>query len=697
MEKKKYLAMGISLLLGMGISVSAEADSSVTLNTVYVTADRNNLQDDEYAGGLLGRTANVGVLGRQDYMKSPLSSTSVTSKAIFNAKNGSSTFSNAVTLNPVLQSVGGNAWNDIKMKGFTVSLHDIYVDGIQGLMCQATIPTNFLERIDVTAAPATLTNGGAVISGTSYGTVDLIPKRAGNKPIREIKGSFSGKSNYETALDFGDRFGANKEWGIRFNGSYQDGIGEVDRENMRRADLFINVDYTKENTKFNVFTGHFGVDERGIDYPFSIDDALELPKPPSDAAGFQAPWTQLKYDNDIVGFSLEHNLADNVTIFAKGGYHEENYFHCLDMYFPTLMDDKGNFEAYIEDLPLKIFRKSFSVGLRSDFKTGDVIHHTVISTDKSWMSEVMADQPEGFKSPKFNGNIYDNSIAKSIKPDVPYVWGDWDYSSTFGVSVIDNMEFGALGIMAGLRYQKEDQSSGYKEFGVAPSLGLSYQILPEISIYGNLTQGMIPGRIVPKKYANKGEFLKPTKTTQSEVGIKWDNKKVGGSISLYTVSKQVPIANPKTKILAYDGIQESTGFQMTVFGEPIKNLSLVGGIAYTATKNNGGSSDGKEWSATPRWNATLALDYQATEQFSVNSRLVYNSEAWLDGDNTRKVPAWTRVDVGATYVWNKDTQPITLSCNVLNVFNNRYWYGAGWGSVYLAHARSAVISLAYSF
>ena len=243
MEKKKYLAMGISLLLGMGISVSAEADSSVTLNTVYVTADRNNLQDDEYAGGLLGRTANVGVLGRQDYMKSPLSSTSVTSKAIFNAKNGSSTFSNAVTLNPVVQSVGGNAWNDIKMKGFTVSLHDIYVDGIQGLMCQATIPTNFLERIDVTAAPATLTNGGAVINGTSYGTVDLIPKRAGNKPIREIKGTFSGKSNYETALDFGDRFGANKEWGIRFNGSYQDGIGEVDRENMRRADLF-TVSYT---------------------------------------------------------------------------------------------------------------------------------------------------------------------------------------------------------------------------------------------------------------------------------------------------------------------------------------------------------------------------------------------------------------------------------------------------------------------
>ena len=81
------------------------------------------------------------------------------------------------------------------------------------------------------------------------------------------------------------------------------------------------------------------------------------------------------------------------------------------------------------------------------------------------------------------------------------------------------MEFGALGIMAGLRYQKEDQSSGYKEFGVAPSLGLSYQILPEISIYGNLTQGMIPGRIVPQEYANKGEFLKPTKTIQSEVGI----------------------------------------------------------------------------------------------------------------------------------------------------------------------------------
>ena len=70
MKKSTYAMMAAVLALTGGMSVQAE--NMTQLDTVYVTADRNNLQKDEYAGGLVGRSVDMGLMGKEDYMASLL-------------------------------------------------------------------------------------------------------------------------------------------------------------------------------------------------------------------------------------------------------------------------------------------------------------------------------------------------------------------------------------------------------------------------------------------------------------------------------------------------------------------------------------------------------------------------------------------------------------------------------------------------
>lgn len=151
----------------------------------------------------MGSSPAVGILGDKDYMEVPIQATSITAKAIDQVKIPNITISEAATLDPVVRSRGGNAYNDISIRGFNISPHDYFVDGIPGLMCQSSIGMNFVERLDIISGPATLTNGSSSYGKSGFGAIDLIPKKATNTPIRRFTETFSGRSSWTEALDIG--------------------------------------------------------------------------------------------------------------------------------------------------------------------------------------------------------------------------------------------------------------------------------------------------------------------------------------------------------------------------------------------------------------------------------------------------------------------------------------------------------------
>lgn len=691
--KKRIAVMMAMIALCHGGSLAAE---SHVLDEVFVYGDRRGDEYGTYVGEYVGQDVSVGILGRKPYDELPLSALSITTNAIEQSARPGSTLLDALTLDPQVTSRGGNAYNDINIRGFYVSPHDYLVDGIPGLMCQSSIPTNFLERIDIISGPATLTNGSSSYGKTTLGAVDLIPKKASDTPIFGFTETFSGRSTWSETVDIGKRFGHDKEWGVRINADYTKGTTYRKKEKMTTGNIFIDVDYDKDGTRANFFYGHNHVKEKAPDLPLKIGE-FKIPKPPKGSTNFQVSWADYSYTNDFMGLSFEQDFSPHLTWFLKAGYHDEDWYSCFESYYPTLYDDEGNYNSYIEQVPIRIFRKTLTSGFRSEFDTGIAHHTAVLSADKQWASGYWGDWAAGYDY-VYYGNIYNDSIEQSVKPNVDKIdWGADQKKISKGLSFLDTVEIRKWSILGGIRHQTEEVSGGYNSSAYSPSFGVMYHISPELSVYGNWMRSLIAGRTVPAWYANKGKYLDPVKTTQKEAGFKWNHKKMGATAAVFYVDQQLAMEDEATNTLGYNGRQKSKGFALTVFGNPSDKWHILGGFSVTNVSNEGGTYDGKHLAAVPKWNATLAADYEVNDQLSFNTRLIYNSRAWVDSMNTRKLPSWTRVDLGAKYTWNKDTNPVVLSVDVINVFGHRYWYGAGNNALYLGTPRTAVVSLGYSF
>ena len=87
--------------------------------------------------------------------------------------------------------------------------------------------------------------------------------------------------------------------------------------------------------------------------------------------------------------------------------------------------------------------------------------------------------------------------------------------------------------------------------------------------------------------------------------------------------------------------------------------------------------------------------------FTVNGRVIYTSDQFVNSPNTLSIPDWTRVDLGARYTfaspWNG--KPIVVRLNVENVLNKAYWIGSytADGIVTLGAPRTFLASTTFNF
>jgi iron complex outermembrane receptor protein len=86
---------------------------------------------------------------------------------------------------------------------------------------------------------------------------------------------------------------------------------------------------------------------------------------------------------------------------------------------------------------------------------------------------------------------------------------------------------------------------------------------------------------------------------------------------------------------------------------------------------------------------------------SIDGRVVYTGAQFADAANTQEVPSWTRVDLGARYVFDIGRQQLTLRARVDNVANKSYWASAGGfpgaGYLVLGTPRTFTLSGTLSF
>ena len=355
-------------------------DTEKTLDTVVVQASADASSEgltQPYAGGQVARGSRIGLLGNQDFMATPFSTTAYTSELIQDQQARS--VADVVQNDPSVRVARGfgNFQELYMVRGFPVASDDTTYNGLYGLLPRQYVATELLERVEIfRGANSFLTGGVGGASGFGIGgTINALPKRAPSEPLTQVTAGIESGGQAYLATDIARRFGPEQRGGIRVNAVRRDGDTAVDDE-KRRLDVFsVGVDYRGDTFRVS---GDIGHQNHRIDNPRpSVTPSGGIPDAPHADKNYAQPWTYSLERQTFGTLRAEFDLSDRTTAWIAGGLrdgHEKNR-----LANPTVTAD-GQTTAYRFDNVRDDRVKTGEIGLRSKLATGPVGHTLVVST-----------------------------------------------------------------------------------------------------------------------------------------------------------------------------------------------------------------------------------------------------------------------------------------------------------------------------
>jgi iron complex outermembrane receptor protein len=688
---------GATYSIGAGSVISVQrvgptGSNALTLDPVQVQgnivpaqAEIGNLTPT-YAGGEVARGGRVGVLGNRDYMDTPFSTTTYTEKFIKDTQARS--IIDVLVDDPSIRaSYGQSAYDDrMYVRGFALTSQDMAFNGLYGVTGIVAVPLAGIERVEVFRGPSAMLSGMAP-RGAVGGTINFVPKRAPDAGITQATALYSSNANFGGHIDVGRRFGADKELGVRGNAYYTGGPTNVNNQADQLINLTLGVDYRSPQTRLDFDIGYLQRTVSGGQPGAFVRAGLLVPAAPNTAANFYQPWEFLTTSAGYGDLRLEHDFADNLTGFIKAGGNNQNFASLWA--YPTIQNTSGGTTATPSKFVSWYQNASFEAGARGRFETGGLKHEAVVSGSYliNWTGAISQNAP-----PVVASNIY-APIAQPVPNLTGFAQGAplTSQSVLSSIGLIDAISaFGdKVQLIGGVRLQQIQVANwnaltglptpGYAQSAVTPTVSLIVKPWSYLSFYGNYIQALEQGPTAAAGLANAGTVFAPFTSTQFEVGTKLDLGDFGATLSLFQITKPSSYVNATTNTLVVQGQQVNSGIEFTMFGEPIKGLRPLGGFlamspVLTSTLN--GTNNGHYAPGVSQFQANLGVDWDTpwVRGLTVGGRVIYTSQAFLDPANLQSVPAWTRFDLSAKYVFERaDGKPIAIRGQVTNVGNNNYW------------------------
>ncbi|EKO3401265.1 TonB-dependent siderophore receptor [Vibrio fluvialis] len=710
------LGVVAALALGQTGYVGAEetaTQSSEAKEVITIVGSQVDLGGD-YQGGQVARSGRAGILGNQDFMDTPFSSSNYTSKLIEDqqAKSVGDVLKNDPT---VRQAVGYGNFQELYMiRGFPVYSDDMTLNGVYGILPRQYVAAEMLERVEVFRGANSFVNGAAPGGSAIGGSINLVPKRAGSEPLTRVTlGTQSGGQAYG-AMDVARRFGDNQENGVRVNVVARNGDDAVDDQETQLGVLSLGFDHQGENFRMSADLGY---QDHHIDAPRpSVTPGSAIPSLPSSEANYAQDWT---YTDEKQLFGVvrgEYDFSSQTTGWIAGGMRRGKEHNLLAN--PTA-DADGNLTAYLFENVREDTVMSGDTGVRHEFSTGSVGHTVVVSgsvyQSRSKNAYVMSSSTDvgslyDYDSlDQFAGLYYGGSLSDP-KETERVTYSSAALADT--LSLFDDQ----VKVMLGARLQRLetrsfDYSTGektgdYSKTALTPSVGVVYQPTLDISLYANYSEALLPGETAPADSSNPtGEVLKPNRSEQYEVGAKYDNGSYGAVVSLFQISKPSYMYD-SNNYYTDNGEQRNRGIELSAFGEPIESVKVLGGVTLIdaeIVKNADATTEGKQAIGVPKVQANVNIEWATpfVEGLTLEGRTLYTGSQYASADNSLELPSWTRFDLGARYGMKLGDNALTLRARVDNVTDKSYWASAGGypGSNYLVQGapRTFVLSASYDF
>ncbi|MEM0981118.1 MAG: TonB-dependent siderophore receptor, partial [Cyanobacteria bacterium P01_H01_bin.58] len=550
-----------------------------------------------------------------------------------------------------------------------------------------------LETVEVLKGPASVLAG----SLEPGGVINLVNKQPLSEPFYDLGLQIGNRGLIAPRLDFSGPLTEDGRLLYRLNAlvrtedSFRDFDTDIERSFIAptiswqisdRTDLTVRLEYTDEERPSD--TGLVAIGDEVADIPF--DRVIGIP-------GEDVSREEILR----VAYNFEHRFSDRWRIRNAFSYLDRERETGYTAAFGPLNETTGDFPllSVFQRLPQEVF--NLQTNVVGEFNTGSV-EHTVLFGVDLFRQTVRGNELRGGIFSPFVLNIFDPVYSGLTRPDLEdTVIATLQDTQTDALGVyfqdqitlLDNLK-----LLAGVRYETVEQEvtnkptffnpleseTSQSEDAFSPRIGLVYQPIEALSLYGSYTTSFVPNTATTVD----GELLKPERGEQFEIGTRAEllEGRLTANLAFFDITKQnvaTPDPNdPTNTSFIATGEQRSRGIELDIIGEILPGWNVVANYAYTdAEITDDEDFEGNRLTDAPRHNFNLwtTYDIQDGPLTGLGFGLGVNFVGERSGDlaNTFEVDRYFLTNAAVSY--ERDNWRAAL--NIRNLFDVDYIESTG--------------------
>lgn len=718
----KKLALMPLLILSAFSSAADNVPQQGELGQVHVRADAKRVKAARSysiaSDGDLRDRVNLGVLGKANAFTAPITVVNYDEQALNNTE--ARTLVDAVAKKDAsVWQFGGesNTLTGLYFRGYQLDARQFSVNGLAGMYGTQGTASVQVGSAQLIKGASTAVNGMDP-EGAVSGSVNIETKKAADEGNRKIGLGWFSNNRAQGTFDLGQRFGENKEFGVRANGKLRHGDTPRHGYSEDNKEFAVNADYRGEKLRV-AFDSIYAKRKTngGRARMQDIQNASgRLFDAPDGKTNLLPSWNWQNTVGETNMLTFEWDAFDNAQITGGIGYNKARYYGTLIS--PTVCGTSGassqtatctaanQYHTGTARLTDQYFRTlSMNLTARGEFETGPVTHNWSTAFDRiirqrktingsgngNSKIEVKANENIANQLASFKAD-YPNSWAKTANLDANIKVNSLALSDTLGF--VDNKYRLTLGgRFQAVEYtnKKEGQSGDAKRF--SPMFMAAWVPQPDLVVYGNYMEDLEPADI---KTDDSGEttMAKPRVSRQFEVGVRKNWGDFVTTLNAFQIKRPgYWRGNTKkgTDFAAYkaaggadgdeQGMERSRGIEFNAYANLLnKTLRPTFGLMYlqSTVKDYPNSRDmlvSGVQVANPRVIAKAGVEWDTpfAKGLTLNGNVSYFGKSYQDTKKQYAFPSYTLVDVGARHKTKLGKNTLTVSSSVENLFNKNYW------------------------
>lgn len=656
--------------------------------------------------GDLRDRVNLGVLGKANAFTAPITVVNYDEQALNNTE--ARTLVDAVAKKDAsVWQFGGesNTLTGLYFRGYQLDARQFSVNGLAGMYGTQGTASVQVGSAQLIKGASTAVNGMDP-EGAVSGSVNIETKKAADEGNRKIGLGWFSNNRAQGTFDLGQRFGENKEFGVRANGKLRHGDTPRHGYSEDNKEFALNADYRGEKLRV-AFDSIYAKRKTngGRARMQDIQNANgRLFDAPEGKVNLAPSWQAQNTRGQTNMLTFEWDAFENAQITGGIGYNNARYYG--NFASPTVTSSGLTYNSGRARLTDQRFKTlSMNLTARGEFETGPVSHNWSTAFDRIDRKRTTYQGARQTRSSVIDPSIDIPTQLAKLDSNLGSAWNTTPSLDTVikvnSLAVSDTLGFAdnKYRLTLGGRFQAVEQKNklnGRKADAsrFSPMLMAAWVPQPDLVVYGNYMEDLEPSDI---RTDDDGHvtMADPRVSRQFEVGVRKNWGDFVTTLNAFQIKRPgywrgnttsgTDFAARKNAGLAYSGseqgIERSRGIEFNTYANLLnKTLRPTFGLMYlqSTVKDYPNFADNLVNGvqvANPRVIAKAGIEWDTpfAKGLTLNGNVSYFGKSYQDTQKQYAFPSYTLVDVGARYKTKLGKNTLTVSSSVENLFNKNYW------------------------